>query len=350
MKIAGVSHAFPSRVVSNDDILQLLKERSQQGFQGDLDRALQSVNLYLRHVGARQRRWLADGEQGFSCTQRAVEGALSKAGLSRDDIDLVIHASIDRRMLEPATSFFLAKALGLHRAQCFDVTEACSSWTRATQVAQAYLDAGLCRNVLIVTAEYVLHGDAEFSRNFELGSTEELEWAFSSYTIGEGSTATILQASPDQHWGYQNVTLSDMADLCHVALFQDEPQMMQMGDLQMSPRGRYRFVSYGREIQEKALPLMTRMMREAAVPPDKVDLFIPHTQNVSWWRALQQKLELDSPIPYFFLFPEYGNLINNSFPAALSIASEEGRLKAGHQVSLFMTAAGMSFTLVNFVF
>lgn len=352
MNISGIACAFPERRVSNQDIVDMVREGSADCFEGDLERALQTVSLYLRHIGAGERRWLGERDNAFDNTERAVQQALAQAGLERSDIDLLIYASIDRRVLEPAMAFFVAKALGLRNAQCFDVTEACSSWTRATQIAQAFLDAGMYQRILIVTSEYVHHGVDNNIENFRLKNLDELEWTFSSYTIGEGSTATVLMKDDDKAspWVYQNRTMADMADMCMVSLFDEHPQTMQMNDVSLAGRGPHRFVSHGREIQARCLSQIAELMRESPVAADEVKLFIPHTQNMSWWRVIEKKLALGKPIPFFFLMPEYGNLINNSFPAAIAMAIEQGKLHRGDTVSALMTAAGMSFTLINFTY
>lgn len=350
MKISGIAYAFPERVVSNQDIIQMVREGSESSFDGNLGRALQSVNIYLNHIGAKNRRWLGTEDKAFDYTERAVNEALSQANLERSDIDLLIYASIDRRVLEPAMAFFVAKALGLHNAQCFDVTEACSSWTRATQVAQAFLEGGLYKNILIVTSEYVHHGVKDKIDSFKISDIEELEWAFSSFTVGEGSTATVLTKDASTPWVYHNRTMSDMADLCLIPLYDDDPQTMHMNHVSMAGRGKNRFVSYGREIQERSLSEIAKLMRENDLPADEVDLFIPHTQNMAWWRVIEKKLALEKPIPFFFLMPDYGNLVNNSIPSGIAMAIEQGRLKRGDKVSALMTAAGMSFTLYNFTY
>ena len=81
---------------------------------------------------------------------------------------------------------------------------------------------------------------------------------------------------------------------------------------------------------------------------EDVDLFIPHTQTLTAWKEIEQAL--DKKINYQFLLPEYGNLVNNSIPSGIALAEQEGRLKRGDTVAAMMTAAGMSYTLYNFVY
>lgn len=348
MKIAGIACAFPSRKVSNKEILQLIRERSEANFEGDLNHALQQVEFFLTYIGINHRRWLSATDNAFEYTEQAVNEALDRAQLNRSDIDLVIHASVDKRVVEPGMSFFMAKALGMDNVQCFDVTEACGSWTRATQIAQQYLDAGLLRNVMIITAEYAQHEDQHVARGMTLQNTAELEWAFAGYTVGEGSTATVLTRDDSTPWHYRNRTFTQLADLCMCPIDDYNPQVMQMGDVSLAGKGNGRFSSYGKKMQDQTLPHVIEMMRDNIVPVEDVDLFIPHTQTLTAWREVEQAL--DKKINYQFLLPEYGNLVNNSIPSGIALAEQEGRLKRGDKVAAMMTAAGMSFTLYNFVY
>ncbi|HET8869888.1 MAG TPA: 3-oxoacyl-[acyl-carrier-protein] synthase III C-terminal domain-containing protein [Aquabacterium sp.] len=348
MHISGVSFAFPQRTVSNEEMLQIVADQSREGFQGDLNVALQTIEHYLNYIGSKNRHWLAEGEQAFTYTERAINEALDQAGLEKDDIDLLIHASVDKRVIEPAMAFFVAKAMGMHKTQCFDVTEACGSWTRATQIAQAFLASGEFKNVLIVTAEYASHEGQPLAQNHKLTSLADLEWAFASYTVGEGSTATVLTADDQKPWQFDNRTFTQYADLCMSPIIDDDLETMRLKDLSMAGKGRLRFMSYGKKMQDNTIKDLEEMMRENPIPVDEVDLFIPHTNTLTAWRDLEKRL--GKKVPYLFMLPEYGNLVTNSVPAALATAQKEGRLERGHKVTALMTAAGMSYTRYNFVY
>ncbi|MGC4061900.1 MAG: 3-oxoacyl-[acyl-carrier-protein] synthase III C-terminal domain-containing protein [Aquabacterium sp.] len=350
MHIAGIAFAAPSLVVTNQHILDQITQHSEGLYDGKMARLLQTVGLFLQHIGSKERRWLAPGERAFDVTRRAVDEALAQAGMHKQDIDLLIFASVDRRVLEPATSNLLAKALGMPDVQCFDVVEACSSWIRATQVAQSFLAAGLYRHILIVTAEYPHHGLPTDIEKFQVRHANDLEWAFPYYTVGEGATATVLTHGENPAWTYNNRTRSDLADLCMFPLYEEDAQTSFLGEVSMVGRGPNRFMSFGRDIQVESIGVILDLMRTNPIPPDEVDLFIPHTQNVSWWQHIEKKIGLETAVPYFFLMPEYGNLVSNSIPAGIALAAGQERIRRGDRVAGLMTAAGMSFTLLNLTY
>lgn len=348
MHISGVAFAFPERTVSNSEIINIVSERSKDTFEGDLDAALQTIEFYLKYIGSENRHWLDKGEQSFTYTERAINEALAKAGLDKGDIDLLIHASVDKRVIEPAMSFFIAKGMGMDKTQCFDVTEACGSWTRATQIAQSFLASGLFKHILIVTAEYASHEGQPIAQNHQLNKMSDLEWAFASYTIGEGSTATVLSRDDAKPWAYENRTFTQWADLCMVPVNTEDGQTMNFNGISLAGKGALRFVSYGKKMQDNTINDLEEMMRENPIPVDELDLFIPHTNTLTAWHELEKRL--DKKVPYMFMLPEYGNLVTNSMPAALATAEKEGRLERGHKVGALMTAAGMSYTCFNFAY
>ena len=348
MHIAGVAFSYPERVVSNKEVMQIVSDQSKEGFSGDIDQALQTVDHYLKYIGSANRRWLAEGEQSFKYTQRAIHAALDQAGLNKNDVDLLIHASVDKAVLEPGMAFYVAKAMGMDSVQCFDITEACASWTRATQVAQSFLSTGLFKNILIVTAEYAVHEGQPGHKSFKIDQLSDLEWSFASYTIGEGSTATVLTHDESKPWTYTNRTFTQFADLCVVPAKEDDAGTMHFNDVSLAGRGALRFVSYGKKMQDNTINDLEDMMRTNVIPVHSVDLFIPHTNTLTAWRDIEKRL--DKKIPYIYMLPEYGNLVTNSVPASMATAAQDGRLKRGDQVSAMMTAAGMSYTCFNWVY
>ncbi|MBL1415806.1 MAG: hypothetical protein COB27_002850 [Moritella sp.] len=347
MHISGISAAFPKRQVSNSNIVDLIRANSEQSFEGDLEKTLKTIAVMLKKTGTKTRYWLGKDDNAFEYTEKAIMSALDKAQLNIDDIDLLMFASVDKRVIEPGMSFLTAKALGMKTTQCFDITEGCGGWVRATQLAQLYLNAGIHTNILIVTAEYGIH-DGSMSKNLLIEKHEDLEWALAAYTVGEGSTATVLTADPDKQWEHVNHSLPQLADLCLVPCYENDPQVMRMKDVNLAGKGLYRFVSYSQKMHEQSFELVRNMLANNSVNPEDMDMFIPHTQSINPWKQIQKSL--DKEIPFSFLLPEYGNLVNNSMPAAIALAVDGGRIKRGDKICGLMTAAGMSFTIFNLVY
>ncbi|GAB6039853.1 hypothetical protein [Endothiovibrio diazotrophicus] len=101
MRIESVKAAFPSRVVSNDDVLELVAEHSCGSLGDDLEEALKRIRFYLRYSGSNTRHWLGEGERPIDFVVSAVESALAEAGVGAHQIDVVVYVGIGRGFLEP---------------------------------------------------------------------------------------------------------------------------------------------------------------------------------------------------------------------------------------------------------
>src|SRR3954447_9780372 len=137
MRIAAISYKIPSKLLTNNDIIETLDRSNPNLSKLSRLRYLQTVRLLYNRIGA-QTRYVRDierGERASDIILSAVDEALDKADLAPTDIDLVIYCGVGRGFIEPANAYFYAKARGMHGASCFDVTDACMSWTRVVQIA-----------------------------------------------------------------------------------------------------------------------------------------------------------------------------------------------------------------------
>lgn len=348
MRIASVACELPKTVFTNNDVVTLVDETSREGFEGDFDYTLKLIKGLLRKTGIRERRMLQIDEKPFDYIERCVEKALNDAKLSHLDIDMVIHASVDRRVAEPGMSFFLAKALNMHTAQCFDVLEACSSWTRAASIAQGYLMSGMAKNILIITAEFGLH-EGEWGREtYKLNSIEDLEYSYASYTLGESTTATIL-TNDDTPWQFVNETANQYAELCLIPIDITRRDTMIYNDVSMLGQGEKKFACKAIQMAEAGIEHGRRVFLDRYVDKmNTLDMVIPHSHTYHGWKEQAEKANLD--VPYYFIFPKTGNLITGSIPGALALAQEDGSLKRGDKVAAWMAAAGLTFTSFDFIF
>ena len=214
MHVSAISASFPEREVDNQEVLDLFKTRSEKTFEGDLDATLAQIAFYIEYSGARTRRWLSPGENFFVHTDRAIRTALDRASLTKDDIDLLIYASVDRRVVEPGQAHFVAKAMEMDRAECFDVLDACNSWSRALFIANRFLSTGWYRRIMIVTNEFANHEGLWVHNGFALDDAASMEWAFACGTLGECATATVLTQRHDKKWTFNFLSDTRHADLC----------------------------------------------------------------------------------------------------------------------------------------
>jgi acyl-CoA:acyl-CoA alkyltransferase len=349
MQIAGVHAHFPSRIVTNEDVLQLIRTSGHALSRHEETEYLQKVEKVLEYSGAERRYWLADDERPGDVVRAAILGAVEDAGLRAGDIDTFIYAAVSRGFLEPAESYVLAKSCGLAPQNCFDVLEACNSFSRAADLAQLLLKSGRSRNVLIAVGEFCVNGSGYVLPNFKPAAIDELAWRFPSYTLGEGAAAVVL-TSGGSDWTFRVRTRTDLAHACLVALPHGP---VYAPDLGMQPDETELFRSFGQEMHLAAVPasieLWNAYRAEDEAKAEGTGILFPHAPS----RKLCEDFSAQTGFPFsriFQLYTRLGNIGSASVPMGIHFARREGRLQRGEQVACLVGAAGMSFMLYDFVF
>ncbi|MGB3439126.1 MAG: 3-oxoacyl-[acyl-carrier-protein] synthase III C-terminal domain-containing protein [Actinophytocola sp.] len=337
---------LPSRTVTNDDILNEITTHSANHFDGDLDRAVRRIGNLLRFTGSDERRWLADGERPIDLLRDAAADALDRAELRPDQIELLIYTGIGRGFLEPGGAYHAAAALGLGGAHCFDILDACMSWTRAVHVAESLFRSGQYCTAMIVNAEFSLRdGGRAFPHLFRLTSNADLDSVFPAYTLGEAATATVLTAEDNAPWEFQFISRPDLAPLCNVTLEGYEGYSEPSDKLAANGVGY--FASYGFELHEVGVTDTLTVLERLGVAPDTVTALFTHASSKNIWQGMADKVGLGHTIEH--VYHKTGNVVSASIPAAIAAAIDAGRLRPGERGVGWVGSAGMSFGAFTFV-
>lgn len=344
MIIQSVEFRAPSRRVTNDDLLDEIREYNSGSCSTELiEGYCAKLKKLLVRAGA-ETRYIRDkglGERGFDITIDAIMAALANAGMSAAGIDLIIYCGVGRGFLEPANGAFIAKALGV-RCDAFDVLDACMSWVRAVHVAYAFLQNKTYSNVLVVNSEFTVyeHGLPGILRVL---SNDQLEYTFPALTIGEAATATVLTAS-SRRWEFRFRSAPEFAPLCNVPLpgFED----FCASDARLGINGPHQLVSFGAQLSREAVRSMVAFIQDVYQDRDGIDVWFPHAMAGPLLFDTAKKLAVEQKL-YGGVFARYGNIISASIPAAIFLSVQEGRLVRGNTFVLCPATAGMAFALVQ---
>lgn len=345
MRIESIGVSMPSRQVDNQQILDLIRHHSRDGFDGDLERTLTTIGRLLSRTGSRTRRWLAEGESPIAHIREAVHTALRDASLAPNDIDLLIYVGIGKGFLEPGQAYMVAHALGMERVECFDLIDACMSWTRAMQVAESFFRTRSYQRILIVNGEFsTAEGGPLLPGNFRLASAEQLSWTMPSYTIGTAATATVVAADHDRPWTWRFESRPDLADLCTIPSF--GLGTFSADGERIGKNGSFRFTSYGKELHENAREPCVRLLREVHSAHPEIRAIFPHASSYREWDAFASDAGVQDKMHY--VYPDYGNLVSASVPTALALAWRSGAIQRGDRIAGWVGSAGMSFAAYSF--
>lgn len=346
MIIGNVAASFPRRRVGNDEVVDLVRHHSS-GFEGDLDKMLRVVKTLLDRSGIVTRNWREPDERPIDHLASATQEALERPGFRPKEIDLLVYVGIGGGFREPGNSHMVAQALGLRNAQCFDIIDACMSWTRALSVVDSLFKAGGYRNALVVNAEFnMTEGTAGCPENYRVRNLAELGYLLPSYTIGEAATATLLLPDRPDNFSITFHSRPELADLCMIPMAGYEGYYQV--DEVVAALGEGRFTARGTELHDHLAEEMPALIRNAGAAVAQARAVFTHSSSTPAWTRIGQQHGFAEKI--FHVYPETGNIVSASIPAAMALAQKAGKLSKGDPVMCLMGSAGMSFALGQFVF
>jgi 3-oxoacyl-[acyl-carrier-protein] synthase-3 len=314
--VRGIGSALPRRIMKNAD------------FEGMVET---SDEWIVQRTGIRQRHIAEEGETTASLGEAAARAALANAGLTADDIDLIVVATSTPDNTFPATAVDIQARLGMRHGFAFDMQAVCSGFVYAITTADLYLKGGLAKRVLVIGAE-------TFSRI--------LDWTDRSTCVlfGDGAGALVLEAEESEGGiADRGVIASSLrSDGAHKdKLFVDggPGTTGTVGHLRME----------GREVFKHAVGMITDVIEDtyakAGITSEDLDWFVPHQANKRIIDASAKKLGIAEE-KVVTTVQLHGNTSAASVPLALSVAVADGRIKKGDLVLLEAMGGGFTWGAV----
>ena len=343
MLIKAIAHALPSRRVTNDDLLEIVAPDDRED-RAAVEEARADISRYLESTGARARFHRGADDRAIDLGVSAARRSLDRGGVHPDELDLLIFVGVGRGFLEPATANVFQDALGLHRATCFDVMDACASWLRGMEVAHHMLQAGEYRCAMILNCECNF---AEYSTP-ALRAGADFDEIVAGYTIGEAATATVVTRSSENREFYASFrNEGSRSSLCEIPLPSAEQFRVHAGTAARPP---LRFTAKSRTLNAAATMALKRQFSDdSRLHGFDYDISFGHASSLPATRRVAKALGLDLE-KHYEIFPEYGNTVSASIPLAMSLAYEEGRLNRGSRALLIVGSAGLTTAFGTIVF
>ncbi len=311
-QVMGVGSALPRRVLTNAE-LALMVDTSDEWI--------------VQRTGIRQRHIASDDETTASLGEAAARAALANAGLTPDDIDLIILATSTPNHTFPATSVEIQQRLGMRHGFAFDLQAVCSGFVYAVSVADLHIRCGMAKRVLVIGAE-------TFSRI--------LDWSDRTTCVlfGDGAGAIVLEAAE------AGGTTADRGILAS-ALRSDGTHKDKLyvdgGPSTTGTVGHLRME--GKEVFKHAVGMITDVVASTlsagGVTAEDLDWFVPHQANLRIIDASAKKMGI-APSKVVATVSEHGNTSAASVPLALAVAVADGRIRKGDLV--LIEAMGGGFT------
>jgi 3-oxoacyl-[acyl-carrier-protein] synthase-3 len=314
--VTGVGSYVPERVLTNADLEKMVET---------------SDEWITTRTGIKERRIAAANELTSDLAAHAARRALEMAGVTAEQLDLIIVASITPDMPFPNTACLVQQKLGARKVPAFDIEAACSGFIYALELGQKLVSSGAYETVLIIGAE-------------KLSSITNWTDRNTCVLFGDGAGAAVLQHRPDSQGLLTTVLGADggKAELLSMpgggSACPATPQSVADGMHFLRMDGKETFKNAVQAMCSAA----TEALQRCQLSIDQVKCVIPHQANRRIIDAVSDRLGATSE-QVFVNLHRYGNTSAASVAIALDEAVREGRLQRGDLVLLVAFGAGLTW-------
>jgi 3-oxoacyl-[acyl-carrier-protein] synthase-3 len=308
--IRGYGIYLPERIVTNKELESSVETNDE---------------WIIERTGIRQRHIAAKGELTSHLGTKAAKAALDNAGLTPNDIDLIIVATTTPDDTMPATATKIQHQLGMKGGSAFDINAACSGFIYALTTANSFIISGQAKRVLVIGAE-------TYSRI--------LDWSDRSTCIlfGDGAGALVLEASEGA--ADEGILFSK--------LYSDGQYhgILNTTGGVSSTQGAGFLTMLGKEVFRHAVAKMADVVEEGLkkleLDTSQVDWVIPHQANIRILQGVARKLGL-SEDKLISTVDRHANTSAASIPLAIAFAADANKLKKGHLLVMPALGAGLTW-------
>ena len=324
-KIIGLGHYVPDNVVTNDDLSKFM-ETSDEWIQ--------------ERTGIQERRWVKPNSEDTTATMgvKAARIAIERAGISKDDIDFIVFATLSPDMYFPGPGVQVQHALDIKTVGAIDIRNQCSGFVYGISVADQYIKSGMYKNVLVIGSELHSHGLDKTTRGRGV-----------TVIFGDGAGAAVLTREEDKTKGILSTHLHSQGEHAE-ELVLIAPGMGKrwvndiIKDNDPNDESYFPYMN-GQFVFKNAVVRFSEVIMEGLMKnnlqKEDIDMLIPHQANLRIAQFIQKKFGLTDD-QVFNNIQKYGNTTAASIPIALTEAWEQGKVKEGDTVVL--AAFGSGFT------
>lgn len=314
-KIIGVGHYIPEKVYDNAYMESIVDTNDE---------------WIVRRTGIKERHISADDEYTTDMATKAGEMAIRNAGLTAEDIDLIILATVTPDYFTPSCACIVQANLGAKNAAAFDYNAACSGFVTGLMIAEQFIKAGTYKNILVVCAD-------------ALSKATDYKDRATCVLFGDAAGAAVVCATEEN--GIMSIEIgadgeSGMA-ITSLAYRNDEEETQK----RVSGRKDTIWMA-GQAVMKFAVKAMAdssqRVLEKAGLTWDDIALVVPHQANYRIVDSAIKRMGIEQE-KVFLNLEKYGNTSASCIPVALGEAVEEGRIKKGDKIILVGFGGGLTY-------
>ncbi len=313
--ITALGTYVPERVVTNHELAQLVDTSDE----------------WIRtRTGIEQRHYVEPGTGTSAIATKAAQEALRRRGISADEVELIVVATVTPDMIFPATACLVQDRLGAKRAWAFDVSAACSGFAFALTIGAQFVENGRHSKVLVIGADVMT-------------SILDFEDRTTCVLFGDGAGAVLLEPREDGTGILDFAHEVDGSGACYLNMAAGgslKPASHETVDQKLHyvrQQGQHVFKYAVRKFADSS----DAILRRNGLTGSDVDLFVAHQANIRIIEAAQHRMGLpDAKV--IKNIRDYGNTTAATIPLALKTALDEKKLKPGDRVLLAAVGAGFT--------
>ncbi|MEI6561333.1 MAG: beta-ketoacyl-ACP synthase III [Verrucomicrobiota bacterium] len=314
--IIGTGSYVPEKILTNADLEKLVDTTDE---------------WIVSRTGIKERHIAAPGEHTSDMAAKAARAAMQQAGVTAEEIDMIIVGTFTPDMAFPNTACLVQKLIGNKRAICFDLSAACSGFLYAMEIAQQFISTRACNTVLVIGADK-LSGVVDWTdRN-------------TCVLFGDGAGAAILRHRPGSH-GIIHTTMGadgEFGDILHMPgggcrlPLTKENIDEKHNTIKMS----------GKDVYKQAVTAMVgaanSVLETAGLQTKDLACIIPHQANMRIIEAIGSRLGVGTD-RVFVNLDRYGNTSAAAVAIALDEANRTGRMKRDDYILLVVFGGGLTW-------
>ncbi len=315
MKILGSGHYTPHTIVTNDDLSKIVETNDEW--------ISSRTGIRTRHI--------SDGEEASDLAAKASLEAIKDAGISVEDIDLILLATLTPDEMLPNCACTVQKKIGAVNATCFDINAACSGFLFALNTANAYLVSGMYKKILVIGTETL---------------SKVTDWSDRSTCVlfGDGAGAVVVTA--DDSKAFYSVSGSDGVKGVVLTGSSTPFKNMLVPDGTEKEIANYYMQMDGQEVFKFAVTkvpeCINQVLDKAGKTVEDIDMFVLHQANIRIISSVAKRLGVsDEKFPVNL--DSYGNTSAASIPILFDELRKSGKLDGANRIVLSGFGGGLTW-------
>lgn len=314
-KITGVGGYIPEKVYDNAYMESIVDT---------------SDEWILRRTGIRERHISADNEYTTDMATIAGKRAIENAGLTPEEIDLIILATVTPDYFTPACACIVQSNLGAVNAAAFDYNAACSGFVTGLTIAKQFIQTGTYKNILVICAD-------------ALSKATDYKDRATCVLFGDAAGAAVVSASEENGIITTDIGAEGSSGLSITSLaYRNDDEEVEK---RISHKKDTLWMA-GQAVMKFAVKAMAdaseRVVKQAGLTWDDIALVIPHQANYRIVDSAIKRMGISND-KVFLNLEKYGNTSASCIPVALSQALEQGRIKKGDKIVLVGFGGGLTW-------